>query len=300
MQNNSIGRTLIGRPQMQLDPCQSQALDAVENQVRKTSYPYYSKVKFYADQVGAQAGPFTYTIPQGHEVRAFAYAVGEDRRIAGYTQADGNATIADTNLSTKNQTIGGQNVIVSGIALQLLPSAFHLSEGESTPHRIRKAPWELIAALWNTVSVEVLMNGGDNVYKLGILGMVPGAGGLIGGAPSVLNQQMMAGMAQDFPFAANGWPVKNCFFRLPEGLIWRNQSNADSMFNLRFLVTRAIRLFSGGDPENTIRGGLNTPPDNDPESVATGTPGYVFPSEIAVEIMAFLVGEVVGPRTRTA
>jgi len=294
---NYPGRQLTARAPMALDPCQGQALDAFENQTRRTSYPYYSKVKLVAERSGEQGGPYTYDIPAGTEVRAFAYAIGDARQVAGYTNADGVATVADTNQSDKNKTTGGQNLIVSGIALQLLDVAFHVPEGGALPHRIYEADWKLVAALWNSMSVEVILNGGENVFKLGVPGMVPGAGGLVGGLPTLLKDQHIAGMPRSQPYATNSWAVRNNFFRLPEGLVWRNQSNADSMFNLRFVVQRAIRLNSGGDPDNLV---ADSAADNDPANVATGVPGYNFPAKLAVEIMAFLIGEVVGPRTHSA
>jgi len=288
------GTSLSRRPVMALDPCQGQALDAFENQIRRTSYPYYSKTKHVAVRSGEGPGPYTYTINRGDDVRAFAYGVGDGRGVAGYTGADGVATIADTNQSDRNQTTGGQNLIIHGIAIQPLAVAFHLNESESGPHRIRPADWHLLAALFNSVSVEVLLNGGENVFKLGLMGMLPGGGGLDGGAPGIVDAQAIAGMPRSKPYPTNGWPVRNNFFKLPEGLVWRNQSNSDSQFNVRYTPQRQIVVNSGGSPENGASG-VDTFPDLD-----NGQPGYVYPTELAVEIMTFLVGEVVGPRTRSA
>ena len=50
-----------------------------------------------------------------------------------------DATIADTNLTVANQTTGGQNVLIHGIALQLLPSSLHLNDGQPLPRRVRPA-----------------------------------------------------------------------------------------------------------------------------------------------------------------
>jgi hypothetical protein len=282
-----------------LDPCQNQAYDAFKGQKRITSWPYYSRVKFYADKDVEPPGPFTYNLAAGVTVRAFAYAVGDQKLVAGYTNADGNATIADTNLSARNQTIGGQNVIVHGIACQLLPSAMHLSEGDSPPHRIRPVDYQFFAALCNSVAVEATLNGDENVYRLGTMQMIPGAGGVVGGAPDLVGMRGLAGDQESQPYAANGWQTRSNFFRLPEGLIWRSQSNADSMFNVRFTTTRPIRLFSGGSPENNANG-TDTAASNDPQVVATGTQGYAYPSELAIEMAVILIGEVIGPRTRTA
>jgi len=299
MHNSPNTALLTARGGIPLDPCQQQSLDSFKGQRRLTSWPYYSRVKFFADRVGEEGGPYTYGLAQGTQVRAFAYAVGQQKQIAGYTGADGNATIADTNLSVANQTIGGQNVLVHGIAIQLLPAAMHLAEGEAVPHVVRPVDYQFFSALMNAVSVEATLNGDENVYRLGTVPMVPGAGGQVGGAPDLVGLNGLAGSQESMPFGANGWQTRSNFFRLPEGLVWRNQSNADSMFNVRFTVTRAINLFSGGSPEQAALG-VDVAADNAFDSVATGTEGKVYPAELAVELGVILVGEVIGPRTRTA
>jgi hypothetical protein len=284
---------------MPLDPCQDQALGAFENQKRITSYPYYSKIKFVADRAGEAPGPFTYTINAGSVVRAFSYAVGDNRQIAGYTAADGVATFADTNMTARNQTTGGQNVIIHGVAVQPLPVAFHIADGAAPPAQILNCDWKFLAALWNSVSVHLSLNGDENNFRMGIPGMIPGAGGLTGSAPTTLEQQRLAGMPRELGYPTNAFPAKSSFFRLGEGLIWRNQSNADSMLNLVFNVRRAIRLNSGGSSENAAFG-VNTVYANAHDSEATGEPGYNYPSKLAVECMCFLIGQVLGPRTRAA
>lgn len=294
---NAAALAHVGRAP--LDPCQSQALDAFKGQKRVTSWPYYSRVKFTAVSTDEAPGPYVYNVAQGVQVRAFAYAVGQQKTVAGYTAADGNATIADTNLTQANQTTGGQNVMIHGIALQLLPAAMHLAEGESVPHIVRPVDYEFYSALMNAVAVEATLNGDENVFRLGTVPMVPGAGGQVGGSPDLVGLNGLAGDQESLPWGANGWQTRSNFFRLPSGLTWRNQSNADSMFNLRFTVTRAIRLFSGGSPEQAALG-VDVTADNAFDSVATGTQGKVYPRELAIELQAILVGEVIGARTRSA
>lgn len=296
---NPLGRTLVRTPGMPLDPCQGQSLDTFENQKRLTSYPYYSKIKFVADRVGDAPGPFTYLLNAGTVVRAFSYAVGDNRQIAGYTAADGVATFADTNMTARNQTTGGQNLVIHGIAVQPLPVAFHIADGGSAPAQIINADWKFLAALWNAVSVHLALNGDENNFRLGIPGMIPGAGGLTGSTPSLLENQRIAGMPREFGYPTNAFPAKSSYFKLNEGLIWRNQSNADSMLNLVFTVRRAIQLYSGGSLENGALG-VNSAYANAFDSEATGEPGYNFPAKIAIECMCFLIGQVVGPRTRSA
>lgn len=298
MYPSSTAITATARPP--LDPCQDQALNTLKTQRRLTSWPYYSRVKFFAEREAVEpGGPYTYNLAAGTVVRAFAYAVGGAKVIAGFTAGDGNATIADTNLSVANQTIGGQNVMVHGIALQLMPASLHVAAGDAAPGVLRAVDYRFFAALVHSVSVEATLNGDENTYRMGTIPMIPGAGGQVGGAPDQIGLSALAGDQESLPYAANGWQTRSNFFRLPEGLIWRNQSNADSMFNVRFNVTRPLRFFSGGDPENAGFG-IDVAANNNPANVATGTQGKAYPATLALELGVILIGEVVGPRTRTA
>ena len=289
------GTRLAPAPGVPLTPGQQQALKAVQGQKRITSWPYYSKVKFTAPTADVAPGPFTYALPAGTQARAFSYGVQQPMQAGGFTAADGNATIAETNLTTANQTTGGQNVLIHGIALQILPSIQHLPDGVAPPRRVRPVDWSFAAALWDNLSVELSLNGDENRFRLGVPGMLPGAGGLSGGARDLMQGN---GNREDkgIAYPNNGWPVRSNFFRVPEGLIWRNQSNADSNLNVIFTVQNLINIFSGGSPENNaaIIG------QNVPANLAQGQLGFNYPAELCVGIMVFLVGEVVGPRTRSA
>ena len=280
-----------------LDPCQAQALTSVETQQRRTSWPYYSTVKFFAPADGDPAAvPVNYVLTQGQQMRAFSYAVGDTRTPAGFTAADGIATIADTNLTARNQTTGGQNVLIYGIALQWLPAALHLNEGEVAPHVVRVPDYRFLASLNEAVGVEMSLNGDENLFRMGTIGMIPGAGGLSGAAPDVAGLEQFAGDPKQLGYPTNGWPTRSNFFKVPEGLVWRNQSNSDSMLNVKFTVTRTISIPSGGDPENAT---ADIPADNDVADVATAE-GQSFPTELVAELKVFLVGQVLGPRTRSA
>jgi hypothetical protein len=273
---------------------QSQAKTAVQTQQRITAWPYYSKIKFVAERVGDAPGPYTYVVQRGLEIRAFSYRVNGDKVSAGFTAADGPANRSDTNLTNVNQTTGGQNVLIHGIALQLLPAGLHLADGEAAAgvsQRLRLADHRFVAALWEAVSVTLSLNGDENLFRLGVMGMLPGAGGVAGSSEDGSGRNALNATQKDLGFATNGWPVRSNFFRVPEGLIWRNQSNADANFNLVFTVERPLELFSGGSPENNLA-------DQDP--VVDTSIGYAYPTELVCEVMTFLVGEVIGPRTRSA
>jgi hypothetical protein len=258
--------------------CEGAAAGALLGQKRVTPYNYYSTIKFFALRVGGDPGPYTYDLAAGVEARAFAYEVNQPKQAGGYTAGDGNATIADTNLTTRSQTIGGQNVLVNGIAIQPLPAGMHLNDGDAVPHRLRLLDYTFLAALMNNVSVELSLNADENTFRMGTMGMIPGAGGLTGGAPDLVGIRGLAGDQESLPYPTNGWPVRSNAFKFAEGLTWRNQSNADSQLNIIFRNTRLIRVFSGGDVDNAALG-VDVGPDNLPANVATGAGGYEYPSE---------------------
>jgi hypothetical protein len=295
MAQTSFGSRLSPRPGVPLSVTQAAQLRALQNQFSLTSWPYYSKVKFFAP-LAAPVVASTYTLQRGAQSDAFSYAIGEGKQSAGYTTGDGNATAADTNLQQRGNTISGQNVWISGIAIQVVPSTMHLDDGQVPPHRVRQPDARFLSALFNSVSVELSLNGGENTFKLGTLGMVPGAGGLTGGGYDSIGLIALAGDDRNLDFGNNGWAVRSNAKMLPEGLIWRTQSRSDSMLNLNFNNTRAIQLFTGGSPENNVG---DVAADNLPANVATGTEGYAFPSEVVCEFMVHLLGRVKAPRTRS-
>jgi hypothetical protein len=281
-----------------LDPCEQQQLQVLEEQDRVTSWPYYSTVKFIApaDSDPNAGAPAVYNYGQGVEVTAYSYAVGDGKEAGGFVAGDGNATIADTNLTTRRQTTGGQNVLIHGIAMQWNAASLHFTTFGGGQLVVRPNDYQFLGALHESVSVELGLNGDENTFRLGTIGMIPGAGGLTGGAPGQIDDQRLAGNQHSPTYPNNGWAVRSNYLPVPEGLIWRNQSNADSQLQLRFRNTRPIRIFAGGMPENNI---LGTAFDNDPANVATGE-GQLFPTELVAELKVFLIAEVIGPRSRAA
>jgi len=295
--NPSFGTSVLNIQSKPLTQCEAEQLSVLQRQKRLTRYPYYSTVKFVAPAAVDPAGAATtYDLARGTIIEAFSYAVGDNKIPAGYTTGDGVATKADTNITTRFQTIGGQNVIIHGIALQWCPAALHLDDGDALPHRVRQPDAAFLAALNEAVSVELTLNADENTFRMGTIGMLPGAGGLMGGSDDIVGDTSLAGNQRSIQYPTNGWPVRSNYFAMPEGLIWRNQSNADSQLKVKFEVTRAIRLFTGGSPEHNIQ---NVAFDNTPATASTGT-GKNFPTEVVAELKVILVGSVLGPRTRSA
>lgn len=282
------------RPQalIALDPCDERTVQDLENQQRVTSWPYYSTVKFDAPTADAAPGPFSYVMAKGTERRAFAYGLRETKQAAGYSVADGVATAADTNITTKNQTISGQFVEIKGIAFQWHTTAINKSADPAAALEMRTLSAQFVSALMRVISCEIGLNGDENTYKLGTIGMVPGAGGLRGGAPLAAGLPFLDGN-QDQQFAANGWETRSNFFRVPEGLIWKTSDKPDGNLNVIFRTQETLTIESGGSIENRPLG-------TNQAAIPSVSAGYNYPALLAAELKVFLVGQTIGGRSRSA
>ena len=264
-----------------MQPCTPQ------DQLRVTPFPYYSKVRFEAEAVATGGAGVAYTVPAGTEARAFAYRAGGSKVIAGFNAFEPAATIADTNLTRESQTTSGENVYIHGIAIQVLPASIVQEAAAPAAPVTRPMSARLLAAIAESTSVELSLNGDEQRHRLGIPSMIPGAGGIMGGGEDV-SGQMAFSPGKNLEFAQNGWGVRSNFFRLPEGIVWRKGDNVDSQLNIILNVRRPIILISGGSPENEV---------GDQAPVVGVSQGWAFPTRIAVSLMVFLIGQVVGERS---
>jgi len=241
------------------------------------SFPYYSTVIFRA--LDSVAAPGTYAFAAGEERKAFAYSEGAEWTIAGATTAlDGRATFAETNLTKPNETIAGEAVEIQGLAIQVKPA---ITDGERF-HQAR-----LLAQIATNVSVHLSLNGGQNAYKLGTIGQIPGAGGLVGpGNDDLMFKVDAVADPATFQLAQNGWQVRSNYYKLPEGIIWQPAGMTDSMLQVIFRNERAFTLYAGGDPENG--------PQADIEDFK------VHPAKIATVLLVHLVGRTYARRSTVA
>lgn len=268
-----------------LTPGQEQARRALESQEYITPFPYHSTVKFYAEAVGDAGGPYTYTITGGTRARAFSYGQGQQMQSAGFVPLDGVATPAETNLQDAHKTVSGENVLIHGIALQ--PCASYITQGASDQDVAEYMPeFRLLAHLSRHASVGLSVNGARQFHELGVIPMLPGAGGVDGFGVDNLGVQSLDGVRKDLSLATNGWPTRSNFFRCPEGILWRASGQVDSMLNIIFEVQRDIILHSG-EPWN---------PAAD-EAAEAGVRGYDFPPKVGLELKVFLVCRVVSLRS---
>lgn len=255
----------------------------MQAQAFEVPFPYFSTVKL-ATRV---TGDGDFVLPRGTVVSAFSYGRGQLKTAAGFTTEDGEATEADTNLTQQGQTVSGEMVHILGMACQIVPRSLDIAPG-ATDRVIAAPDSEFLGALFESLSLELSLNGGRETFQLGTLGMVPGAGGLVGGGiptnqPPGLDQNQQ--IAELFP--NNGLAVGNNTFRMPRGIKWRPQGQRDSQLSIIFRNTREI-VISQAAPRLA---------DNTPAEVATGVEAYTPPDVLAVTIKVFLDGLTTSPRS---
>lgn len=248
---------------------QSAALAAyLKNQPFQSKWnDYYSRVRVVATSGGAGA---SYVVAAGPELLAFGYGRGGDMTAAGLPGVQ--ATPADTNITTANQTVSGEAVEVKGVGIILL--------GQSDA--------ALAKAADQCISVKIKINGQTDYY-LGIPSMTPGPGGLMGfsdsGAvfPSQLEQFGYVGAM------SNGLPHCTNYCPLPEPMIWAPAGKGDSAWNIILKIERTITTpaYLAGAARSAVAGGTGT------SGVAAYTPitfGNCF-----VDYMVVLVGRTINP-----
>ena len=106
--------------------------------------------------------------------------------------------------------------------------------------------------------------------------MWPSGLGLYGNATSAISTQQLSGGRPINGNYSNGVPGFMNIRPVPEKLLWRQQSKTDSSLAIRFTAERAIVV-------NT------TQPD---EVAAAGVRGYTMPTNVWIDFMVHLLGEV--------
>lgn len=264
-----------------------------DNTMFDITLPYYSKGKLLASRVSDGAGHFSYVINAGTTIAFFSYGRNQPKLSAGFTAADGNATNSDTNIVKSGETINGESLRISGLSFVIMPAGTDGAAGTTAPD-LRLVDKNLVAAIWSFCSLQCQINA-RGFLDFGPLIFMPGACGIDGRAPTLSDQNALAGAMIDGGFASNGLPSAGNAFGF-DNPIWWNDDGADSNITFTLRVDRNIVLWSGGDVDNKKS---NTAANNVAGAVATGTEGYTFPSVVMVEIMCRLHGQVLGERSRT-
>lgn len=185
---------------------------------------YYSTVRFGFNRTGAD--PFTYTVANGTEYRAFGYAIGQDMSTVAGFAAGTTATFAETNLQTAGQSVSGDKVIIYGISVLLC------ADSDS----------QLTKLLWRNVSVALSINGDDPTFRLGTPEFIPGAGGLTGfGADGVVTPDLASSINTRNGAMANGLQSSTNFLPFPQPVIWNPAGQTDSSLVVRLRAERDVQ-----------------------------------------------------------
>lgn len=171
---------------------------AIASQKAVLAFPYWSTVRFLADNDGMG----TFTLAANTSVTAFNYAIGQDASPAGFA-APFPATRSETNLLQASQTRDNADLLIFGIAAELC------SNSDAT----------LAQHLWRFVALRLQLSGTDG-YDLGVLAHFPGGGGLYGqgiagailpGSQSVVQVGSLS----------NGNPMAGSYYKFPAPLLWQ-------------------------------------------------------------------------------
>jgi len=232
----------------QLSPGNRAALQAFKQlQEVVTNWPYWSRVRFNTVLTGGGAAPSVYTIPAGTEVTAFAYSQKQDMAAGGRPGVA--ATLADTNLQSAGETIGGQDLYIRRIGMML--------NSTSEP--------ELLMIGSPEISVRVSLDGGQTTFNMGTLCMLPGGGGLFGAGESLVAAQPLPGGRPAVGALNNGWPLERNQAGIPETLCWKRKGLPDSNLAIILKAERAI-VYTTQLPNEVagagIRGYVNPPAAN--------------------------------------
>lgn len=267
---------------------QRQCLVSIITQEFITSFPYYSKTVHRAPRTGV--GPFTYTIARGNTIRAFSYAFNQLGVAAGFP-AGYLTTLADTNLGKPDETISGESVEITGIAIQ--PVMGWVADKDAGANSITDelSDARLMALASDALSVILQLNAGQQDYRLGIFPMLPGAGGLAGnGFDSLQVEAIQGGRWSSWGNVTNGQPRHDNYFYMPEGIVWLPSGKRDSQLNVVYTAERAITAYSSGDSANNAALGAN-------EVAGGGIRGYTYPTYLGFSLMTFLKGRTISKRS---
>lgn len=241
-----------------------QLADAVlKSQKSVQPWPYYSTIRVLLTRSGASPN-FLYTQTSVTTRKCFNYGIGQAMDVAGFT-AGTAATSAQTNVLNASTTRDNADVMIWGVACEL---------GETSD--------PIVAAnVWNNSALFMSLSGTD-VYQVGRLAQIPGAGGLYGSASSLVATPPLDS-THDVPagFLSNGNPMAGNFMRLPQAFWWNAQGSGKKDTSLVMsLETQPISI----GPLATV-------------AVATGVAGYAPPTSVFADIIVRLVSVSLSERS---
>lgn len=223
---------------------------------------YYSRVRFTTT-----VSLPTYTIAANQLKKAFAYSQGADMAPAiGITGT--TAQPSDTNLTAPSQTVGGQSILIRGVAIQFLAWSDPIMAKQLDP----------------VTSVALVMNGTQRTY-MGIPSMLPGTSGWYGQAESqVPTPNPLQQFETQIGAFTNGLPHIDNYFRFVEPVVWLSAGKRDSMLNIELNNYSAVT--------NVANYGAATRTAFAETSTFSGTNAFtpLTTAQLFVDFMVILVG----------
>lgn len=191
------------------------------NQIVKVEdLPYWSRVRFAFSIAGVLAVSTR---------QAFAYGINDDMAPAGFAPGR-TATMADTNLQKKGETVLGADVLILGVTAFQMPT--------SDPALAARVVEE--CALTYTTD-------GQRFQPLARLEMIPAGGGFVGGGQSAIKTPAFdtagivdGGEGANQAFINNGVAAKGNYFPLRSPVLWSGERGADSFFRINLDIGRQI------------------------------------------------------------
>jgi hypothetical protein len=204
------------------------ASQAIKEQKTVLPVPYWSTVR-----IQGTVAANVLTVAPGPR-KAFAYQIGQDMTVAGFTAAATTADSPETNLLQASTTLDNADVWIWGLAIELCPNSEPI----------------LAARLFRDCVVELSTSGTQSI-RLGTLGMFPSAGGLYGTGRSFAAVPSFAetgagdgGTGAPVGFVANGNPMGGNFMRFPQPFKWSSvgSNQGDSQLVVNIEPKRAITI----------------------------------------------------------
>lgn len=192
---------------------------AISSQRVKSTLFYWSKVRLAGVVASSQL-----TMPAA-KVSAFSYGLQQAMVAAGFPTAFGNATEADTNLEQPGQTNSGETVEILGVGIQLCSDTDGELARQIAPH----------------LCVRMVRANGTPT-RLGPMTMLPGGGGLFGGASTRLVETPLNQATIERGVISNGYPSALNYRSLPEPILWTTVGTTDGILSVEVEQTRPVTI----------------------------------------------------------
>lgn len=207
---------------------QSAQIKALDSQTVVKSELYYSKVRITPSSVSVASGVTTVVFSANSKGVAFSYGLRDDLAAGGWPQGSLQATLAETNLLSRNETNENEEFLIDGAGFLVDP----------------KCDAGIVERILPLVHLSAGFGGNERKFRWGPAIMWQGGGGLFGaglsafkGEPNIQDSSMRVP-----GFISNGSPFTTNYRKIPEGLSWGKKGSRDSTFSVTCELQRSVTL----------------------------------------------------------